>query len=127
MLVPVSEPDEGRRGSRQLADALRAEIEAGTYLPGSKMPSYRHLRDTHRVALNTAQAAIRLLAAEGLVEIRPASGVYVRDQHDRGSASIRTELEDLQASLRRSRRDLAQAESTVSGLLARVAAEDQSR
>ena len=121
----VSQPD--RRASRQLADALRADIEAGTYQSGSKMPSYRHLRDTHRVALNTAQAAIRLLAAEGLVDIRPASGVYVRDQRDRREASIRAELEDLQAALRRSRRDLAQADSAVSGLLARIAAEDQSR
>lgn len=125
MLVFVSQPDRDRRPSRQLADALRADIEAGTYPAGSKMPSYRHLRDTHQVALNTAQAAIRQLAAEGLVEIRPASGAYVRDQAQRGNGSIRGELEDLQAALRRSRRDLAQAESTVSGLLARVAAEDQ--
>ena len=43
------------------------------------MPSYRQLRDAHHVAQNTAQAAVRLLAAEGLVEIRPARGAYVRE------------------------------------------------
>jgi DNA-binding FadR family transcriptional regulator len=121
----VEQSDDGRRASRQLAEALRAEIQAGTYAPGSKMPSYRHLRDTHGVALNTAQAAIRLLAAEGLVEIRPASGVYVQDGAGSKGPSVRAELEDLQTALRRSRRDLAQAESTVSGLLARMAADEQ--
>lgn len=120
----MDEPDADRRASRQLADGLRAEIQAGTYAPGSKLPSYRQLRDTHHVALNTAQAAIRLLAAEGLVEIRPASGAFVRDGNGTGP-TVRAELETLQAALRRSRRDLADAESTVSGLLARIAAEDQ--
>jgi DNA-binding FadR family transcriptional regulator len=37
------------------------------------------LRDAHHLALNTAQAAIRILAAGGLVEIRPAKDTYVRD------------------------------------------------
>ena len=120
----MDEPDVDRRASRQLADGLRAEIQAGTYSPGGKLPSYRQLRDAHHVALNTAQAAIRLLAAEGLVEIRPASGAFVRDSNGTGP-TVRAELETLQAALRRSRRDLAEAESTVSGLLARIAAEDQ--
>jgi DNA-binding FadR family transcriptional regulator len=123
----MEQVDADRRASRQLADALRADIEAGAYEPGSKMPSYRQLRDAHGVALNTAQAAIRLLAAEGLVEIRPASGAFVCDPSDGRALSVRAELEDIQAALRRSKRELAEAESTVSGLLARIAAEDQAR
>jgi DNA-binding FadR family transcriptional regulator len=122
----VDEPDVERRASRQLADTLRSQIEAGSYAAGSKLPSYRELRDAHHVALNTAQAAIRLLAAEGLVDIRPASGAFVRDGNGTGP-TVRAELENLQAALRRSRRDLADAETTVSGLLARIAAEDQSQ
>src|SRR5262249_55092364 len=122
----VDEPDVARRASRQLADALRAEIESGLYAPGSKLPSYRELRDAHHVALNTAQAAIRLLAAEGLVDIRPARGAFVRAGN--GTVpTVRAELENLQAALRRSRRELADAETTVSGLLARIAAEDQAQ
>jgi DNA-binding FadR family transcriptional regulator len=123
----VEQADPDRRASRQLADALRADIEAGAYEPGSKLPSYRQLRDTQGVALNTAQAAIRLLAAEGLVEIRPASGAFVCDSAHSQAPSVRAELEDLQAALRRGRRELAQAESTVTGLLARIAAQDQAR
>jgi DNA-binding FadR family transcriptional regulator len=59
---------------------LRAEIEAGAYAPGRKMPSYRQLRYAHRVALNIAPAAIRLLAVEGVMEIRPASGAFACHQ-----------------------------------------------
>ena len=106
---------------------LRAEIEDGTYASGTKMPSYRQLRDAHGVALNTAQAAIRLLAAEGLLEIRPASGAFVCDSSNGRPLSVRAKLENLQAALRRSKRELSHAESTVSGLLARIAAEDQAR
>ena len=113
--------------SRQLANALRADIEAGVYPPGSKIPSYRQLRATHHVAVNTAQAAIRILAAEGLVRIRPAQGAYVRDPADAASPPLRTELADLQVQLRRSRNDLAAAEKTVAELLTRLPAEEQAR
>lgn len=116
----VTHPNADRAASRQLADTLRAQIASGAYPPGSKIPSYRQLRDAHHVALNTAQAAVRLLAAEGLVEIRPASGAYVRE----GAAAadgrdLQTELVSLQATLRRGRQDLAAAERTVASLLAR--------
>lgn len=111
--------------SRQLADALRAEINSGAYPPGSKIPSYRQLRDLHHVALNTAQTAIRILAAEGLVEIRPAQGAYVREDADSTGPTVRAELANLQAALRRSRRDLAAAEKKVAGLLARLPAAGQ--
>jgi GntR family transcriptional regulator len=113
--------------SRQLADALRAEINSGAYPPGSKIPSYRQLRDLHHVALNTVQTAIRILAAEGLVEIRPAQGAYVRDSAGGSRPTVRAELADLQAALRRGRRDLAAAEKKVAGLLARLPADERQR
>lgn len=123
----VTHPNADRTASRQLADALKAEIAAGAYPPGSKIPSYRQLRDSHHVALNTAQAAIRILAVDGLVEIRPAKGAYVRGNPSGNGSTLREELADLQAVLRRGKRDLAAAETTVAGLLARLPAEDQPR
>ena len=114
----MTSPGPDRFASRRLADALRAEIRNGTYPPGARMPSYRQLRDVHHVAQNTAQAAVRLLAAEGLVEIRPARGAYVRENPDEGS-DLHAELASLQASLQRSRQELTEAESTVAALLAR--------
>lgn len=122
----MTHPSTDHTASRQLADALRAQIAGGAYPPGSKIPSYRQLRDSHHVALNTAQAAIRMLAADGLVEIRPARGAFVRSVPDNGKdLTLRTELADLQAVLRRSKQDLAAAETAVASLLARLPAEGQ--
>ena len=123
----VTHPSTDHTPSRQLADTLRAQITDGAYPPGSKLPSYRQLRDSHHVALNTAQAAIRMLAADGLVDIRPASGAYVRGAPDDSEPTLRAELAGLQAVLRRSRHDLAAAETAVASLLARLPAEGRAR
>ena len=122
----MTHPSTDHTASRQLANALRAQIAGGAFPPGSKIPSYRQLRDSHHVALNTAQAAIRMLAADGLVEIRPASGAYVREVPGNGTnLTLRDELSGIQAVLRRSRKDLAAAETAVASLLARLPAEGQ--
>jgi DNA-binding FadR family transcriptional regulator len=121
----VAQPDSGQFASRRLADTLRAAIADGAYPPGTRLPSYRQLRDEHHVALNTAQAAIRMLAVEGLVEIHPARGAYVREHTGSGPPpSLRAELTDLQAALRRSRRDLGAAENAVADILTRLPPEE---
>lgn len=113
-------PDRDKHASKQLAETLRAQIASGAHPAGARLPSYRQLRDDHGVALNTAQAAIRLLAADGLVEIRPGSGAYVRGQAGEAERPLRAELTDLREALRRSRLDLAAAEQTITGLLSRL-------
>jgi len=123
----VVQPQPDRFASRRLADALRTEIISGACPPGSRIPSYRQLRDAHGVALNTAQAAIRMLATEGLVEIRPARGAYVRDNSDGDGRTLRAELADLRAALRRSKEDLDAAESMVAVLLSRLQSEERAR
>jgi DNA-binding FadR family transcriptional regulator len=124
----VAGPGSDRHASRRLADALRAGITSGAHPAGARLPSYRQLRDEHQVALNTAQAAIRLLAAEGLVEIRPARGAYVRDEAAVSTGPVlRSELADLQAALRRSRQELLAAESAVASLITRLPREEPAR
>jgi DNA-binding FadR family transcriptional regulator len=116
----MTSPAPDRLASRRLADTLRVGIRNGTYPPGTRMPSYRQLRDVYHVAQNTAQAAVRQLAADGLVDIRPASGAYVRENADAARGSdLHAELTSLQAALRRSRHELAEAEKAVAALLAR--------
>ncbi len=112
--------DRDKYASQMLASTLRAQITGGAYPPGARLPSYRQLRDDHDVALNTAQAAIRLLTADGLVDIRPGSGAYVRDDPGDAGGSIRAELTGLRAALRQSRNDLAAAETAVARLLSRL-------
>jgi DNA-binding FadR family transcriptional regulator len=106
--------------SKLLARALRAAIEDGSYPAGARLPSYRKLRDEHDVALNTAQAAVRILAADGLVEIRPGSGAYVRGSSGDGARPLRSELAELRAALRQSKQDLAAAEEKVAVMLSRL-------
>lgn len=62
--------------ARRLADALRVDL-AGA-LAGARLSSSRSLAATHGVSPVTVAAALRLLAAEGLVETRPGEGTFAR-------------------------------------------------
>lgn len=66
-----------RLGSSEIAGALRREIGQGGVGLGERFPAERELAAIHGVARGTIREAINLLAAEGLVEIRPGSGTYV--------------------------------------------------
>jgi hypothetical protein len=80
------------------------------------------------MAPNTAQAAVRMLAIEGLVEIRPARGVDARDNtRDSDDQTLRAQLADLGVSLRRGKDQLAAAESMVAVLLSRLPSEERIR
>jgi GntR family transcriptional regulator len=63
----------------QIADLLRAEIRAGSYRPGAKLPSERELSETYKVSAVTARLAIVQLRSEGLVTSRVGRGVYVAE------------------------------------------------
>jgi GntR family transcriptional regulator len=72
-----------RRGeplSVQVADALRAEILAGTYKPGDALPSERELRERFGVSGGTVRGALARLSAEGLTTSHQGRGVFVADQ-----------------------------------------------
>ena len=62
---------------RQLADALEAQIDAGTYRPGERVPSVRRLRQQHGVSVTTVLEALRVLEDRGRVRSRPRSGYFV--------------------------------------------------
>lgn len=66
-----------------ILDRLRDRIVSGIYLgvwrPGDRLPSIRDIARAESVDRKTAAAAYRRLADEALVDVRPRSGVYVRD------------------------------------------------
>jgi GntR family transcriptional regulator len=64
---------------RQIADHLRAAIEAGQLRPGDKLPSESDLTGHYGVARMTARQAIQELRAEGRVIAEQGRGVYVRE------------------------------------------------
>lgn len=63
---------------RQIAAILRGRIESGEYQPGQRLPSINTLMQEYGVAHLTANKALRLLATEGLAELSPGMGFYVK-------------------------------------------------
>lgn len=63
---------------RRIADDLRKAIVDGDLAPGAKLPSRHELARRYGVSDRVGVEAVRLLAAEGMVETRSGSGSYVR-------------------------------------------------
>jgi GntR family transcriptional regulator len=73
----------GRSTTRQLADLIRADIEASVFSPGSKLPSEPQLAERYGLsgttARSTAHNALAILRAEGLVRAVHGSGTFARN------------------------------------------------
>lgn len=63
----------------QVAEQLAAPIRSGELAKGDKLPSERELASKLSVSRPTIREAITTLEVMGMVEVRPGSGVYVRD------------------------------------------------
>lgn len=57
---------------------LRAKIESGELAVGDQMPTLRKISEDYRVSQTTAKKVIEALARDGLVEIKPRWGTFVR-------------------------------------------------
>lgn len=60
-----------------VADRLRRRILEGEFAPGERLPGNRELAAVYSVSVGSLREAIRMLAAEGLLETRAGSGTYV--------------------------------------------------
>jgi GntR family transcriptional regulator len=58
--------------------ALKEKIESGELQPGEQMPTLRQISEEYWIAQTTARKVIDALAREGLVEIKPRWGTFVR-------------------------------------------------
>lgn len=63
--------------SDQLVEAIRYEIGAGRYRPGSRLPSTRALGDQLSISFHTARKAYQRLAEEGVLDVRRGGGYVV--------------------------------------------------
>lgn len=63
----------------QLADILRQQILAGSFLPGEKLPSEAMLVETYNVSPMTVRRAINLLAAQDVVSTIQGKGTFVKN------------------------------------------------
>lgn len=66
-------------GYRKIAADLRARIENGDHPPGSKLPTYAELASLYSTSISTAQRAIMLLQAQGVVVGVQGAGLYVAE------------------------------------------------
>ena len=64
----------------QISAILRERIEAGEIAPGRPVPSEAQLSGEYGVSVLTARKAVRVLAAEGLVQVVPGRGAYVTER-----------------------------------------------
>lgn len=74
--------------ARQIADALAAEISAGTLAPGERLPSETTLVQRFGVAKQTARAAVALLRRDGLAYSLPGRGSFVTNPADRETVTV---------------------------------------
>jgi DNA-binding GntR family transcriptional regulator len=69
--------DEREPVYRQLAEIIRAQIEAGEIRPNYAVPSKRVLVQRYGVSTRTVDAAMAILRDEGLIETEPGKGLFV--------------------------------------------------
>ena len=67
--VRKPDPNDRRAPYRQVADAVRMGIRAGTLEPGEQLSALAALRETYDVSVGTAKSAIAPRREEGLVVI----------------------------------------------------------
>ena len=61
----------------RISQRLLEQIRAGNYAVGEKLPSVRRMSALFGVSVNTVMQCYRQLEAEGYLDIRPQSGVFV--------------------------------------------------
>jgi GntR family transcriptional regulator len=62
----------------KVANELRARIESGQLPPDARVPSITTLMQEYGIARNTARHALAVLAEDGLIEITPGWGSFVK-------------------------------------------------
>lgn len=62
-----------------ISERLRCHIRQGNYRSGERLPSVRSLSRLFNVSVNTITQCFRQLEADGFIQVRPRSGVFVAD------------------------------------------------
>ncbi|WP_123441618.1 winged helix-turn-helix domain-containing protein [Streptomyces sp. PanSC9] len=73
---------------------LRQQILSGRLKPGERLPPLRLLQQQYQIAGMTARAALRVLSAEGLVDVVPGHGSFVADPLPRPREPVSGETAD---------------------------------
>ena len=107
----------------QLAAQLRSAVQRKLMAPGARVPSSRRLAEQLALSRNTVVRAYEILIAEGFIEARPASGLYVATKPPDALLDVRAEQEPQPTTLPSSMpapRDLPDAPDLVGGQRSRL-------
>lgn len=100
----------------QIAGALRADIAAGRFAPGARLPNESLLADRFEVHRHTLRQAVRQLVHEGHLRVEQGRGTFVRELVLDYALKRRTRLtENLAEAGERARRELLRHETTAAG------------
>lgn len=66
----------------QITDQLEERIRAGVYAPGERVPSVLGVAEEYKVAVATAQKALKGLRDRGLTKTFSGMGSYVKQRVD---------------------------------------------
>lgn len=113
--MSAGSPVEGRL-YQQVADRIRALIEAGGLRAGDRLPAERELAQQLGVSRPSLREALIALEIDGTVEIRMGSGIYVQAGKDAGKGTGRT------APAGDSPEEVMQARAALEGAVAALAA-----
>ncbi len=64
---------------KQIAEDVRQDILSKALFPGDRLPSVRDMAERWQCTIGTVQRAYDLLAADGLLVVRPGQGTHVAD------------------------------------------------
>ncbi|WP_279482410.1 FadR/GntR family transcriptional regulator [Aureimonas sp. SK2] len=80
--------------SDSVVQALRAQIIAGDFSVGEKLPTETRMSEIFGVSRTVVREAVAILSADGLVEARHGAGVFVRMNPQHKIASIAADVGD---------------------------------
>jgi DNA-binding GntR family transcriptional regulator len=103
--------DDPRTKAAQIADDLRARIEAGEFAPGAKLPSLRKLAADYGVTQPTAADALQQLHSDGLAGHSSGRGYFVAEVQPARVATVDDRLEAIEAEVRELRSRVASLEA----------------
>jgi GntR family transcriptional regulator len=76
----------------QLVDQVRYAAAAGTLRPGEPLPSIRPLAEELRVNRNTIAKAYTELESQGVIEIIPGKGCFLKENNSPFTKQVRQKL-----------------------------------
>ncbi|MDD7281022.1 MAG: GntR family transcriptional regulator [Erysipelotrichaceae bacterium] len=82
------------------ADKIKEDINNRKYCPGEKLPNENVLSDQYGISRSTLREAIRILVAEGMLEVQRGNGTFVLSQLNQVAETTFSTSPDIKVTLK---------------------------